>query len=106
MPKRHLSDITNDTDAEREKKYKDIFKSVYHEEPNGYRMLNKVMMGTNKSLIIAVIMSIVYSHTNYDGDENLIRTIIDIHYDEYYERTPFLILVYTFLDFYKYFNKK
>ena len=28
MPKRHLSDITNDTNAEREKKYKDIFKGL------------------------------------------------------------------------------
>tara|TARA_Y100000590_G_C15513074_1_gene936119 strand:+ start:134 stop:454 length:321 start_codon:yes stop_codon:yes gene_type:complete len=106
MPKRHLSDITNDTNAEREKKYKDIFKSVYDEESNTYRMLNKVMMGTNKSLIIAVIMSIIYSHTNYEGGEDLIRLIIDIHYDEYYEKTPFLILIDTFLDFYKYFNKK
>ena len=106
MPKRHLSDITNDTNVEREKKYKDILKSVYDEESNTYRMLNKVMMGTNKSLIIAVIMSIIYSHTNYEGGEDLIRLIIDIHYDEYYEKTPFLILIDTFLDFYKYFNKK
>lgn len=102
MSKRKFREITNDHLFLQNMKVKDVFKRYLKDE---FYLMDNIFESGDKKIIESVIIKTVYLWTNYRGDDELIKKIINIHYLEQKDYL-FVIFMNTILDFHKYFKKK